>query len=38
METAYADAAHTMARYMVLPCAQEGVQAFLEKRAPQWSV
>ena len=38
MEAAYADAAHSIAGNMVLPCAQEGVQAFLEKRAPQWSV
>ncbi len=32
MEAAYADAAQTMARNMVEPCAQEGVRGFVEKR------
>jgi enoyl-CoA hydratase/carnithine racemase len=32
------DAARTMAHNMMEPCALEGVQAFIEKRAPNWSV
>ena len=35
-EAAYADAAHTMACNMMAPSALEGVQAFLDKRAPEW--
>ncbi len=33
---AYDDAGQTMACNMVHPVAQEGVQAFIEKRKPQW--
>ena len=33
---AYEDAGHTMARNMMEGCALEGVQAFIDKRAPQW--
>jgi enoyl-CoA hydratase/carnithine racemase len=34
---AYALASQIMAANMALPCAQEGVQAFLDKRAPKFS-
>jgi enoyl-CoA hydratase/carnithine racemase len=34
---AYEDAAQTMARNMMDASALEGVQAFIEKRAPQWN-
>jgi enoyl-CoA hydratase/carnithine racemase len=37
LEAAYQLAGQTMAVNMMQPCAQEGVQAFVEKRAPQWS-
>jgi len=33
---AYADAGHTMACNMMEPVALEGVQAFIEKRKPDW--
>lgn len=33
---AYSDAGATMAANMMDPCALEGVQAFIEKRPPQW--
>lgn len=36
LAAAYGDAAHTMACNMMDPCALEGVQAFIEKRPPQW--
>lgn len=36
IEAAYQLAGQTMACNMMLPVAQEGVQAFIEKRAPQW--
>lgn len=36
MAAAYADAARTMACNMMDESALEGVQAFIEKRAPQW--
>lgn len=36
LEAAYADAANTIACNFLEPAAQEGVQAFLEKRAPRW--
>ena len=36
IEAAYADAAHTMACNMMDDCALEGVQAFIEKRPPNW--
>jgi enoyl-CoA hydratase/carnithine racemase len=36
IEDAYADAARTMARNMMDACALEGVQAFIDKRAPDW--
>ncbi len=36
IEAAYADAAHTMACNMMDPSALEGVQAFIDKRAPDW--
>ncbi|MFT4103493.1 MAG: enoyl-CoA hydratase [Burkholderiaceae bacterium] len=36
IEAAYQAAGRTMACNMVEPCAQEGVQAFVEKRAPRW--
>ena len=36
MEAAYADAGHTMACNMVEESALEGVQAFIEKRTPNW--
>ena len=36
MESAYQLAGQTMACNMVHEVAQEGVQAFIEKRAPQW--
>ncbi len=36
LEAAYADAAHTMACNMMEATALEGVQAFIEKRAPGW--
>ena len=37
IEAAYADAEKTMACNMMQPAALEGVQAFIDKRAPQWS-
>jgi len=37
IEDAYADAGATMAANMMDPCALEGVQAFIEKRPPDWS-
>ena len=37
IESAYADAARTMACNMMDDCALEGVQAFIDKRAPRWS-
>lgn len=37
IEAAYADAGATMAANMMDPCALEGVQAFIEKRPPNWS-
>lgn len=36
IESAYADAAETMACNMMDPSALEGVQAFIEKRPPAW--
>ena len=36
MEAAYADAGQTMACNMVEESALEGVQAFIEKRTPNW--
>ncbi|MGH6624863.1 MAG: enoyl-CoA hydratase [Burkholderiaceae bacterium] len=36
IEAAYQLAGQTMACNMIDPVAQEGVQAFMEKRAPQW--
>lgn len=36
IESAYADAAETMACNMMDPSALEGVQAFIEKRPPTW--
>ena len=36
IEAAYADAGATMAANMMDPCALEGVQAFIEKRTPDW--
>ncbi len=36
IEAAYADAAHTMACNMMDANALEGVQAFIDKRPPQW--
>jgi len=38
LEGAYQAAAQTMACNMVEPAALEGVQAFIEKRAPRWGV
>ncbi|MDR2852985.1 MAG: enoyl-CoA hydratase [Burkholderiaceae bacterium] len=38
LDAALTDAAQTMARNMMQPCALEGVQAFIEKRAPRWPV
>lgn len=38
IESAYADAGATMACNMMDPSALEGVQAFIEKRPPTWSV
>lgn len=38
MEAAYQLAGQTMACNMMHPVAQEGVQAFIEKRKPQWPV
>ncbi|ORV52935.1 enoyl-CoA hydratase [Mycolicibacter engbaekii] len=38
IESAYADAAATMARNMMDPSALEGVAAFIEKRPPNWPV
>jgi enoyl-CoA hydratase/carnithine racemase len=38
MAAAYQLAGHTMACNMMLPCTQEGVQAFTEKRTPSWAV
>lgn len=37
IDDAYADAGATMAANMMAPCALEGVQAFIEKRSPNWS-
>jgi enoyl-CoA hydratase/carnithine racemase len=37
IESAYADAGATMACNMMDPSALEGVQAFIEKRAPNWN-
>lgn len=37
IEAAYADAARTMACNMMDACALEGVQAFIDKRAPDWA-
>ena len=37
IEAAYADAEQTMACNMMQPAALEGVQAFIDKRAPDWS-
>ena len=37
IEAAYADAEKSMACNMMQPAALEGVQAFIDKRAPQWS-
>ena len=36
IEAAYADAQQTMACNMMDACALEGVQAFIDKRAPSW--
>ena len=36
IEAAYADAAQTMACNMMDDCALEGVQAFIDKRKPNW--
>jgi enoyl-CoA hydratase/carnithine racemase len=36
IEAAYADAAHTMACNMMDASALEGVQAFIDKRPPNW--
>jgi enoyl-CoA hydratase/carnithine racemase len=36
IEAAYQLAGQTMACNMMHPVAQEGVQAFVEKRTPQW--
>jgi enoyl-CoA hydratase/carnithine racemase len=38
IESAYADAGATMACNMMDPSALEGVQAFIDKRPPGWSV
>jgi enoyl-CoA hydratase/carnithine racemase len=38
IEAAYADAAHTMACNMMDASALEGVQAFIDKRPPNWPV
>ena len=38
IEAAYQLAGQTMALNMMQPVAQEGVQAFIDKRQPQWSV
>ncbi len=38
IEAAYEDACATMARNMMDPSALEGVEAFIEKRPPDWSV
>ena len=38
VEAAYQLAGQTMAFNMMHPVAQEGVQAFIEKRKPQWPV
>ena len=37
IDSAYADAGATMAANMMDACALEGVQAFIEKRPPEWS-
>jgi enoyl-CoA hydratase/carnithine racemase len=37
MEAAYTDAAQTMACNMMEDTALEGVQAFIDKRAPNWA-
>ena len=36
IEAAYTDAAQTMACNMMDDAAQEGFQAFIDKRAPNW--
>jgi 1,4-dihydroxy-2-naphthoyl-CoA synthase len=36
LEAAYQLAGQTMAVNMMQDCAQEGVQAFVQKRAPLW--
>jgi enoyl-CoA hydratase/carnithine racemase len=36
MDAAYVDAGQTMACNMMEPTALEGVQAFIEKRKPEW--
>ena len=38
IEAAYQLAGQSMACNMMHPVAQEGVQAFIEKRKPQWPV
>ncbi len=38
IESAYTDAGATMACNMMDPSALEGVQAFVDKRPPAWSV
>jgi len=37
IKAAYADAEATMATNMMEPCALEGVQAFIDKRTPDWN-
>ena len=37
IEAAYADAGETMACNMMEPSALEGVQAFIDKREPDWT-
>ncbi|MGL6112143.1 MAG: enoyl-CoA hydratase-related protein, partial [Rubrivivax sp.] len=37
IEAAYADAEQTMACNMMEPAALEGVQAFIDKRPPDWA-
>jgi enoyl-CoA hydratase/carnithine racemase len=38
IEAAYAAAVETISCNMMEPAAQEGVQAFIDKRSPQWGV
>ena len=38
LKDAYADASRTISCNMLAPAAQEGVDAFLQKRAPSWKV